>query len=125
MADTFKLVGSYETVPLGSVQSFAESIIASINESVVVVHKQVGLIDLSSDSPAAVSFGGVASANIITMKATGKVKARLTSADGSVQAIPFDDYFILMSRSVPITAIDLTRVSGVATTVHVFLGEKA
>jgi hypothetical protein len=125
MADTFKLLGSYETVPLGSVQSFAESIIASINESVVVVHKQVGLIDLSSDSPAAVSFGGVASANIITMKATGKVKARLTSADGSVQAIPFDDYFILMSRSVPITAIDLTRVSGVATTVRVFLGEKA
>jgi hypothetical protein len=126
MADAFKLLGSYETSPLGNPLSFAPNIIAQISESKTVKAKQIEDVTLDVDTPIAVPFGGVINAHIIILKATGgKVKARVTSADGAVQAIPFDTYWILMSESVPITAIDLTRVAGTLTTVRVFLAEKA
>lgn len=126
MADSFKLLGSYETSPLGSPLSFAASIVAQINEQRTLKYKHVQDLDLTGDAPASVSFGGVANAHVVVMKAVGgKVRARLTSAEGAQQAVPFDTYFILMSESAPITAIDLTRVAGTATSVRVFLGEKS
>lgn len=126
MADAFKLLGSYETQPLTSPLSFAASVIAQINEAKQIKVKQAYDVELTVDTPVAVNFGGVVNANIIILKSVGgKVRARLTSADGSLQAIPFDTYWILMSESVPVTAIDLTRVAGTATTCRVFLAEKA
>ncbi len=126
MADSFKLQGSYAVSPLTSPLSFAPSVLADINESRTLKAKQVTEHTLDADAPVNVDFGGVVNANVITLKAVGgKVRARFTSADGSQQSVPFDTYFILMSESVPVTAIDLTRVAGTATTVRVFLGEKA
>lgn len=126
MADSFKLLGSYETLPLGSPLSFAPSIVAQINEQRTLKAKHVQDVELTADAPAAVSFGGVASAHVVVLKAVGgKVRARLTSPDGIQQAVPFDTYLILMSESVPVTALDLTRVAGTATSVRVFLGEKS
>jgi hypothetical protein len=126
MADSFKLQGSYETTPLGQPTSFAASIVAPISESKTLRAKQLEDVNLGVDSPVSVPFGGVTSAHIVIMRAVGgKVKARITSADGTNQAVPFDTYWILMSESVPLTAIDLTRTPGTETTVRVFLGEKA
>ncbi len=126
MADAFQLQGSYAVKPLSSPLSFAPSILADINESRTLKAKQVADMSLASDAAAAVDFGGVANANIVVLKAVGgKVAAAITSADGVAQVIPFDSYLILMSESVPITAITLTRVAGTVTTVRVFLGEKA
>jgi hypothetical protein len=126
MADSFKLLGSYEVSPLGSSLSFAPSVVAQINEARTLKFKHLQDIDLTADAPVNVSFGGVANAHVVVMKAVGgKVRARLTSAEGSQQAVPFDTYFILMSESAPVTAIDLTRVAGTTTSVRVFLGEKA
>jgi hypothetical protein len=39
--------------------------------------------------------------------------------------VPVDGVFIVISRSVPFTAIDLTRVPGVTTTVRAFIGQRA
>lgn len=126
MADGFRLTGGYTVTPLGNPLSFAQNVEAVIDESVTLKAKQLTEILLSADAPAAVDFGGVVNANVIIMKAIGgKVRARVTSTDGSQQAFPFDTYFILMTDSVPVTAIDLTRLTGVSTTVRVFLGEKA
>lgn len=126
MADTFKLIGSYDVTPLSSPLSFAPSIEAVINEAKAIAQKQLCDVTLSADSPVSVPFGGVTNANIIILKAVGgKVRARYTSADGTDQSVPFDTYVILMTDAVPITAIDLTRVSGTLTTVRVFLAEKA
>lgn len=126
MPDQFKLLGSYELTPLGNPLSFAPSVVATIDEAKQVQSKQITTHLLASDSPVDVDFGGVTNAHIVILKAVGgKVRARLTSADGTDQAVPFDTYFILMSETVPVTAIDLTRVSGVETTVRVFLAEKA
>jgi hypothetical protein len=126
MADSFKLLGSYETAPLGQPLSFAPNVIAQISEGKTLKVKELADLTLSVDSAVAVPFGGVVNANVILLKATGgKVKARFTSADGTAQAIPFDTYLILMSDTVPFTAIDLTRVASTLTTVRVFLGEKS
>jgi hypothetical protein len=126
MADAFKLIGSYQADPLNNPISFAASVIAQINESKQIQAKQVTDVNLLTDAAAPVSFGGVVNAHIVILKAVGgKVTARVTSADGSAQAVPFDTYWILMSESVPITALTLTRVAGTSTTVRVFLAEKA
>lgn len=125
MADSFKLTGSYDVSPLTSSLSFAPSITAPINEPRTLQSKMLGDIALEADAARAVQFGDVANANLIILKATGKVTARITSADGTSQAIPFDTYLILMSETVPVTAITLTRVPGTETIVKVFLGENA
>lgn len=126
MADQFSLSGLYSTQPLGGDPSFAPVIEAPINEPVVLAHKHYDDVDLSTDATTPLNFGGgVVNAHVVILKAVGgKVRARVTSADGSVQAIPFDTYLLLMSMTVPITAIDLTRVPSQATSVRVFLGEK-
>lgn len=79
-----------------------------------------GSVLLGTDTPEAIAFGDLTGAHVVLLKATGgKVRARLTSTDGSQQAVPVDDVLFLVSRSVPITAIDLTRVVGSSDTPRV------
>lgn len=126
MTDVFKLLGSYEVDPLGSTTSFAPTIAAPINETRTLSAKHVDDVDLAADAPQALNFGGVQNAHIVLLKAVGgKVTAQITSTDGAAQAIPFDTYLVLMSESVPVTAISLTRTPGIETSVRVFLGQKA
>jgi fructose-specific phosphotransferase system IIC component len=126
MADQFVLQGSYSSTPMGQPSSFAQVVQATIDESTILDAQHVDEVTLAVDTSVVVPFGGVANANIIILKAVGgKVTARITSTDGAAQSVPFDTYFILMSESVPVTALDLTRVAGVETTVRVFLGELA
>ncbi len=125
MADAFKLSGGYTVSPLGSVLSFAPSLEAVIDEPKTIKAKQVSDPILILDAARTVDFGGVVNAHIVILKATGKCEARLTSAAGASQVVSFDTYFILMSDTVPVTAITLTRAAGVSTTVRVFLAEKA
>lgn len=98
---------------------------AAISEALSLTKKDYDTISLAADAAAPVSFGsGVTEAQVIIIQTTGgKVKVRLTSTDGATQAVPVDGTFILISRTVPITAIDLTRTTGVLTTVDVFLGQ--
>jgi fructose-specific phosphotransferase system IIC component len=125
MADQFVLSGSYTVTPL-SLTSLDPSLATTIEEPLALKSKQLSDMTLSVDTPIAVPFGTVVNAHVVILKALGgKVKARITSADGATQAIPFDTVLILMSQTVPITAIDLTRVAATATTVKVLLGEKA
>lgn len=126
MADRFVLSGSYTTTPLGGEPSFDPNIDSPIDEAIQLSNKHIDTIDLGVDTPVAVSFGGLTNANIIMLKSTAgvKVRARITSADGTDQAIPFDTFLVLMSMDVPVTAIDLTRLTGTPTQVRVFLGEE-
>ncbi|MEE9592242.1 MAG: hypothetical protein V3W28_01525 [Thermoplasmata archaeon] len=126
MSDRFTLSGGYTTTPLGGEPSFDPNIDAPIDETVQLVKKKFDTIELTVDTPVVVDFGGLTNANVIILKSTGgvKVSARVTSADGTTQAVPFDTYFVLMSMDVPITAIDLTRTPATPTTVRVFLGEE-
>jgi len=86
---------------------------------------QDGDFSLTVDTPVVFPFGAVTNANIIFIKTSAKVKVRLTSADGATQSVPVDSLLILEAVSVPVTAIDFTRVAGTSTTVQVFIGQKA
>ena len=128
MSDTFTLQATARaepnsTLPLGS---GCPTITIPFDEQVTLVVKNYDEVDLSVDTPVSVSFGGVVNASVVVISTVNgaKVTARITSADGTTQSIPIDDTFILISRSVPVTAIDLTRLPATATKVKVFLGEK-
>lgn len=126
MADSFKLLGSYEVAPQGSQLSFAPAIIAQISESRTLSAKTISDITLDADAIEAVDFGGVEEAHVLELKATGgKVLATITTADGASQVVPVDSSLILICDESPVTALSLTRKAGTPTTVRVFLGEKA
>lgn len=126
MSDQFTLSGSYTAVPMGGAASLDPSFDAPLNEALVLQAKQYLPVHLTVDTPVAVPYGTVTNAHIVVLKAAGgKVKARLTSADGSQQIVPFDGVLIVRSDSVPITAIDLIRLPATDIIVRVFLGEKA
>jgi hypothetical protein len=79
---------------------------------------------LASDSPQAVSFEGLPSAEATLVMVTpvgGSIDLTLTSADGTAQVIPCDRIAIISSSTVPYTALSLTRQPGVATDVQVYL----
>lgn len=124
MSDQFTLGGSWTTSPLVGTPSGIAALAASIDEELVLTEKFYNSIPLNTDAPVTVNFGGVTNAHVLILKATGgKIRARLTSTDGAAQAVPVDDMHVSISRSTPITALDLTRLPGVVTTVDVFLGQ--
>jgi hypothetical protein len=126
MSDQFTLSGSYNVTPLGGAASLDPNIDSPLNEALVLQSKQYEAVHLGVDTPVPVAFGTVVNAHVVILKAQGgKVKAVLTSADGSAQIVPFDSVLILISQAAPITAISLTRVAATDTIVRVFLGEKA
>jgi len=74
-----------------------------------------GYVDCLDDSPVSIPLAGLgaAGANVVHLRAEGaKVRARVTSTDGSTQAVPVDPLLFVESDSVAITAIDVTRVAG-------------
>lgn len=124
MADIFQLGGSYTTAPANGAPSADPSLNAPIDESMTLIRKHQDTIDLTVDSPVTVQFGGVINAHVLIVKTVGgKARVRITSADGSTQSIPVDSFYASISNTVPITAVDLTRVPSQLTTVKVFLGE--
>jgi hypothetical protein len=95
-----------------------------IDESAQITNKELGYYDLTADAAQVVSFGGCAHGNVLVVKALGgKVRLRITSADGSQQAVPVDSFLVLISLSVPFTAVDITREAGVETFVQTFIGQ--
>lgn len=123
MSDLFKLSGDY-TTSCGCNTSGVPQVAAPISETLALAKKTTSRETLTTDSPVAVSLNGLTSAHVVVIKTIGgKVRVRLTSSDGATQAIPVDSFCVLISQSVPVTAIDLTRVTGRSTTVEVFLGE--
>jgi len=127
MADVFNLSGAYTVTPASGVASADPSITAPVAEGMVLSVKHYDDVAVAVDTPVAVAFGGVTLANLVLLKVVsgGPVRARLTSAYGATQAVPVEDFFVMESASVPVTAIDLTRTPGVNTTVKVLLGQKA
>ena len=126
MADTYLLSGSWDVQPSGGIfVSGCPDITTPINETLQLGQKQLFETTLTVDSPVVVDFGGVVDASVVFISCDRKVRARLTSSDGTDQAIPVDGLFQLIARTVFVTALDLTRVVGQDTKVKVFLGQSA
>lgn len=128
MSDKFTLQASARAVPNNTLPlgSGCPTIDFPFLEEMTLATKNYDEPDLLVDAPVPVGFGGVTNAAVVIISTVNgaKVTARITSADGTEQSIPIDDTLILICRSVPVTAIDLTRLPATATKVKVFLGEK-
>jgi len=126
VADQFTLGGSYTTTPYVGVRSGVPTVVSVIDEKVALVNKAIGRYSLDTDAPVSVDLGGLDEVNVLVVKTIGgKIRLRVTSADGSQQSIPVDSFLSMISLSVPITALDLTRTPGTSTTVDIFLGQRA
>lgn len=125
MSSILKLSGLLSAVPAVGGGSGDPDFLDLFDERLVLAQKHYTEMSLGSDGATSVSLGGLSGANVLMLKVPGgKVVARLTSADGTTQAIPVEEFLVLVSITTPITAIDLARVAGVATTVKVFLGQR-
>ena len=127
MSDTFKIRGDYLSQPSSGNPSAYPTVSSPIDETLVLSKTPLTAeYVLTADAAQDVAFGHISNAHVVIIKTVGgKVRVRLTSADGSQQSIPVDSLLVLISQSVPFTALDLTRVTGVQTNVKVLLGERA
>lgn len=125
MSDVFHFKGCYGTTPTGAPNA-QPSLSANVLVQASLARKVLSDHELTSDSPLSVPFSGLTDAGVVIVHVVGgKVRLRLTSADGASQAVPCDDLAFVVSRTVPFTALDITRVAGIPVTVTVFLGEVA
>lgn len=128
MSDVLSLQGSITTGEgCGCATPFSPSVAIPIETSLPIKGAvNMGEFELTDDSPVSVPLAALAKAHVVFLHVTGgKVRARLTSADGSSQAIPVDPVLYVQSESVPFTALDLTRAAGTHVTVRVLLAESA
>lgn len=126
MAATFTLTGNLLSTPV-SAGSGDSSVPIPIQEAVALEKKHYDEVALTSGTAVAGSLGGLTEVNVLFVRATGgKVRLRVTSAEGNTQAIPVDPLGLFISKSVGITAFDLTRDPTISNTVtvRIFLGQK-
>lgn len=133
MGDLLQLRGSLQAappegafgLPSGDLLQLGE-----LDERLLLRGRQTSVLTLSSDAafsvPVLGGAGGpfVSGAHFLMLRTSSKVRARLTSSDGATQAVPVDGLLVLMSTTVPITLLDLTRLTGVVTTVRLFMAER-
>lgn len=125
MASLFTLTGTYAAYPSAGAPSADPTITAPIDERVNLDLELASVVQLTSDAPVALPFGGLTSAAVVVVKAVGgAVVLRLTSAEGSQQRVPVDSFAVLMSNTTPYTAVDVQRTPGAITTVKFYLGER-
>lgn len=125
------LKGSASVAPTVGTPSGEMVNLGPIEERVLVGFRLDQQFDLTVDTAVVVPVLRAASgpfnagAHVLMVKVVGgKVRVRITTSDGSTQAIPVDSFLSLISLAVPITAVDFTRVASTLTTVKLFMAEK-
>lgn len=117
--------GSAQLEPPVGNPSGQPTTLVSYDEKLALARELTTNYTLTSDSAQVVALGPLTGVNFLSIRALGgKIRVRLTSSDGTTQALPVDPFLIIRSDSVDITAIDLTRVTLVETEVFVVMGQK-
>ncbi len=126
MADLFAIQGSYSATPGSGAPSADPVITAPLDEKLMLSTEVASQVTLTSDDPLDLSMGGLSYVNALVIKVVGgKVRVQISSSDGLLQSVPVDSFFALVSSSVNITDIKVTRVPATQTVVKYFLGQKA
>lgn len=117
--------GSATLKPPVGTPSGQPTTLVNYDEKVSLDKCLTGNLSLTVDTAVSISLGSLTGVNWLSIHALGaKVRVRITSSDGSTQAIPVDPTLILRSDSVDITAIDVTRTSNIETEVFYVFGQK-
>ena len=124
MAEVARLQGSLTSTPTYLPNGQARVTIP-LDVSLSCANSLSTTVYLTPDDPYTLSLGALANVNVLMIRAVGgKIRVRVTSSDGSQQAIP-TDFLLLFTGAVNITALDLTRTAGTSTVVSVYMGDKA
>ncbi len=123
----FSLVGTYTSESGFTLPPGEPNVGTPILESLLLAEQVPYSFSLNTDAPLLVPLPGALASgvNVLIVKASSKVRVRVTSSDGSQQAWPVGTFVALVCDPVDITAIDLTRLPGVDTSVDVFIGQSA
>ena len=121
---TLRVTGELGASPTLGASSGVPGTVVPLDESIQLAQMHQCTLFLGADSPVDVPFGTMTSGNFLFVKSTGRVRVRITSADGVQQALPVDGVLLQFSESAGLTAVDVTRVAGQDTTVDVLIGQK-
>ena len=125
MTQLFSLHGHCETRSPAHPEPLAR-LWAELHAEVVIDLKHSDEYNLTVDTAVPIAFGGILNANVVMVQPQGgTVTLAITSADGTSQEVPVDTLLIIISKTVPVTAISATRAAGVTTQLNVFLAEAA
>lgn len=84
---------------------------------------------ITSDTATSITFPiGMTNCHVLYFKIQpggSPIVLALTSADGTLQAIPVDDLIFMKMLTQPVTAIKVTRTAGVDTTLTYLIAQKA
>lgn len=123
MSDLLRLSGSLSVAAASGSPSGHASQSVPIDEQLPVDHARANLhYDLVDDTPQVVSLDGL-SVSFLLVKASDKIKVRITTADGAQQVVP-GTFMLLLCDDVPITALDVLRQPAVETLVDITVGIK-
>lgn len=121
-----KRTGSDEIAPPVGNPSGQPSVLVAKDETMPLRNYLTTVVYLTANDPVSVSLGPLTGVNYLSIRSgDSKIRVRLTSADGTTQAVPVYPSLDLRSDTVDITAIDLTRTSGVDSEVFIVMGQKA
>lgn len=125
MATKLALTGLLDASPFTTTGQGAK-FLANFDVRMNLQHELATDFELTVDTAVVVPFGALDEVNVVYILAVGgKVRVRVTSSDGTTQSIPCDPYCLLISNSVGITALDVTRLAATPTTVTVFIAKKS
>lgn len=126
MGSTLVFQGDITATPTQS-QSAQSLLPAELYAIIPLAKKSYGEFILTDSTVTAVPLGGLTEVHVLCVQTNaGKVRLRITTADGATQAIPVDPVYVQITSSVPITALDITRDTTIsnAVTVSVLMGQK-
>ena len=114
--------GEVAVEPPSGNNSGQPTVLVSYSQRVAQERQLVTTYTLDADPVVSVDFGPLTEVNFLSITAVGnKIRVRITSADGTTQAIPVDPSLILRCDSVGITAIDLMRTATYDTDVYLVM----
>lgn len=121
-----KRVGSDSISPPVGNPSGQPTTLVSKDETLALNNYLSTVVYLTVDTAVSVSLGTLTSVNYLSIRSgDSKIRVRLTSADGTTQAVPVYPSLDLRTDTVGITAIDLTRTAGIDSEVFIVMGQKA
>ncbi len=125
---TLQLQGSLTVQAPSYPPSAAQQIAQPISESVYVALWDAQSPTLNSDAQTSIPFPiGMTQCHYLQMKVQGgsPIVLLVTSADGTLQQIPVDDFIIMKMLTQPATALAVQRTPGVPATLTYLIAQKA
>jgi hypothetical protein len=125
---TLLLSGNVQITPLSTYNSGSGIVPFPLYELVALSKRHLDEVLLSTNAVTSISLGGLTEVNVLILRTTGgKVRARVTTSDGTEQAIPVSPLLVSLTGAVGITAIDVMRDNTLTNEVRVeiLLGQKA